>query len=118
VSGATVKRITGLGLGFQAWTEPATEVRPAPRRCPTRSPGSRRRRAFFLWFHTFDAHAPPREDNRQYLREFAADAVVKKLMAELHIRGTIRGKHNGGATCSAPNRSRSTTPACASSTTR
>jgi arylsulfatase A-like enzyme len=97
VSGATVKRITGLGLGFQAWTEPVTEVRPGTETLKDALAWLKTApEPFFLWFHTFDAHAPPREENHLYMKEFAADAVVKKLMAELHIRATIRGKHNGG----------------------
>jgi arylsulfatase A-like enzyme len=97
VSGATVKKITGLGLGFQAWSEPETEVRPGTETlADAREWLKTAPEPFFLWFHTFDAHAPPREQNRHYTKEFAADEVVAKRMAQLHIRKTTRGKHNGG----------------------
>lgn len=98
VSGATVKKITGLGLGFQAWSEPENEVRPGTQTLAEALAWMKGApEPFFLWFHTFDAHAPPRETNKQYLKEFAIDDVVHKLMAELKIRQTTRGKHNGGA---------------------
>jgi len=101
VSGATVKKITGLGLGFQSWSEPVTEVRPGTETLADALAWMKTApEPFFLWFHTFDAHAPPREENHKYQKEFAADDVVKKLMAELHIRQTTRGKHNGGGNVS------------------
>src|SRR5262245_61163276 len=98
VSGATVKKITGLGLGFQAWSEPVTEVRPGTEALADALAWLKTApEPFFLWFHTFDAHAPPRDQNRHYQKEFAADDVVARRMAQLHIRKTTRGKHNGGA---------------------
>lgn len=98
VSGATVKRITGLGLGFQAWSEPKPDARPGSETLADALQWLEQApEPFFLWFHTFDAHAPPRELNHQYSKEFPVDDVVHKLMAELHIRQTTRGKHNGGA---------------------
>jgi hypothetical protein len=80
---------------------------------------------FFLWIHLFDAHSPPREKNRKYLKELAADDALRDYMSALHMnadhperprrerRRPRRARAaGGGPTCSC-----STTPASASWTT-
>jgi len=98
VSAATVKRITGVATGFEAWSEPKSEVRPG---AETLADGLAWLKTvpepFFLWLHFFDAHAPPRDENHLYLKEFAPDDVVERVIQELHISPRVAGHRTGGA---------------------
>jgi arylsulfatase len=83
VTAATTKKITGLGLGFAAWSEPEAEV------CAGDEAAAHALEwladvpePFFLWLHLFDAHAPPREKHVKWVKEFAVDAALKKVVAE------------------------------------
>ena len=97
VSGATVKKITGLGQGFAAWSEPVKEARQGTETLADALAWMKTApEPFFLWFHTFDAHAPPRGENRTYSKELAVDDVVKRLMAEVHASQTAHSRHDGG----------------------
>jgi len=98
VTAATTKRITGLAAGFTAWGEPDGEVRPgAEARDEALAWLADAREPFFLWTHFFDAHAPPREDNRVHLETFAPDEAMRRHMAERRI-----GAPPSGAPARAP----------------
>ncbi len=86
VSGATVKRITGIAAGFAAFTEPQFHVRPGTEtlddalRWLATVP-----EPFFLWVHLFDAHAPPRERNQVHVDLFPGDDLLQRHLAALGI---------------------------------
>ncbi len=92
VTAATVKRITGLAAGFQAWSEPQGEVRPgAEALADALAWLEKAEEPFFLWVHFFDAHSPPRESNKQHLRELDVDDALRAHAAVLGIAVDAKG---------------------------
>ncbi len=92
VTAATTKKVTGLAVGFDAWSEPeeavrfgAEATRDALEWLATVEP------PFFLWLHFFDAHKPPREENQQHVDAFAADDALRALLAERGVRKKGKG---------------------------
>ncbi len=97
VSAATVKRITGLAAGFEAWGEPRDEFRLGAEALEEALAWlATAPEPFFLWLHLFDAHAPPREKNQLYMKELAADDALTEHMKKLGIGRGKRGGGNGG----------------------
>ncbi|MBM4015871.1 MAG: hypothetical protein FJ293_13025 [Planctomycetes bacterium] len=91
VTAATTKKITGLGHGFTAWSEPEAEV------CAGDEAAAHALEwlqtvpePFFLWLHLFDAHAPPREKHVKWVKEFAVDAALKQVVAERGMNVSAR----------------------------
>jgi arylsulfatase A-like enzyme len=92
-----VKRITGLAVGFEAWSEPEGEVRPgAEALADALAWLDQVNEPFFLWIHLFDAHSPPREKNVAHIKELGVDDALKAHMAAIHVGAAARGGARGG----------------------
>lgn len=98
VTAATTKKVTGLGAGFDAWGEPEQEVRPGAEALQEALAWlDQVPEPFFLWAHFFDAHAPPRAENRHHLEEFAPDAALREHIAKRRIGPPVaKGKQPTG----------------------
>ncbi len=85
MSAAPVKRITGLAVGFDGWSEPAEHRRPGRETIADAlawldSIGAK---PFFLWVHLFDAHGPFDENlpPPEYRTRYHADDALRSWLA-------------------------------------
>ena len=88
VSATPVKRVTGLDVGFEGWTEPAGDRRPAAETNADAIEwlaGLDDGRPFFLFLHYYDPHGPYRDVDfvpPEYLERYRADEELESWMAE------------------------------------
>lgn len=89
VSATPVKRVTGIAIGFDAWSEP----RGARRACAATTAEALRwldsldGAPFFLWVHLFDTHGPilpPTYPPEAYLHRYKEDAAQDRWLEERH----------------------------------
>src|SRR5262249_54243358 len=95
VSAAPVKRITGLAVGFDGWSEPAEHRRPGHETVADALAwlDANGGRPFFLWVHLFDAHGPFDEGYPppEYRARYHADAELKEWLAVRRFPARISG---------------------------
>lgn len=83
VTAATTKKITGLGIGFDVFHEPDSEVRPgAEATAEALSWLETAKEPLFVWAHYFDAHVPPREKYTRVPDDLAPDPKLRAVMAQ------------------------------------
>ena len=95
ISGTTVKKTTGIQIGFKTFDQPETLNRIGASTVDgalnwlelfatygTRKSGEPRR--FFLWVHLWDPHEP-NTPPAPYDSMFGRDGVVERLLAERHV---------------------------------
>jgi arylsulfatase len=95
VSAAPVKRITGLSVGFDGWSEPSEHRRPGHETIADALAwlDANGTRPFFLWVHLFDAHGPFDADYppAEYRARYRPDDALKRWLAERRFPARISG---------------------------
>jgi arylsulfatase len=90
VSAAPLKRVTGVSVGFESWSEPTGERRPGRETVADACAwlDSIGAAPCFLWVHLFEAHGPytpPTHPPAELLAKFTTDDALRHHLAERKV---------------------------------